>query len=117
MLMAAFAGIPAAGELLEKGIYTQETVGDLDGAMRIYRQILTNAAESRAVAAQAQYQLGICLLGKGDSSGAAQAFRKLIKEHPEQTELVAAPRPDRPQKTKRWSVLRDTAARRRQLPD
>jgi hypothetical protein len=88
MLAAVLAG-QSAGELLQKGIYTQETVGDLDGAIRIYRQILNSASESRAVAAQAQYRLGLCLQGKGDSAGAAQAFRKLVKAYPEQTELVA----------------------------
>ena len=31
-------------ELLQKGIYLQETVGDLDGAIRLYRQILAGAA-------------------------------------------------------------------------
>ena len=93
ILGIAIAGQPAraqsAGELLQKGIYTQETVGDLDGAIRIYRQILTGSAESRAYAAQAQYRLGLCLQAKGDSAGAAQAFRKLVKEYPEQKELLA----------------------------
>src|SRR5271166_1418281 len=79
----------SAGVLLQKGIYTQETVGDLDGAIKIYRQILGSTAESRAYAAQAQYRLGICLQAKGDSAGAAQAFRKLVKDYPEQKELLA----------------------------
>jgi hypothetical protein len=100
MLVAVLAG-QSPGELLQKGIYTQETVGDLDGAIRIYRQILSGAAESRSVAAQAQYRLGICLLGKGDSAGAAQAFQKLIKEYPEQKELLAKAR----QKLPRLSLI------------
>lgn len=83
MLLAA-----SAGELLQKGIYTQDTVGDLDGAIKIYRQILNTASESRAVAAQAQYRIGLCLLEKGDSAAATQAFEKLIKDYPEQKELT-----------------------------
>ena len=92
-LAIVIAGQPAraqsAGELLQKGIYTQETVGDLDGAIKIFRQILGSAAESRAYAAQAQYRLGLCLQSKGDSAGAAEAFRKLVKDYPEQKDLLA----------------------------
>jgi hypothetical protein len=93
ILAIGIAGQPAraqsAAELLQKGIYTQDTVGDLDGAIRIYRQVLNASADSRAVAAQAQYRLGLCLLSKGDSAGATQAFQKLIKDYPDQRDLVS----------------------------
>ena len=55
----------SVAELLEKGIYTQETIGNLDGAIQIYRQILKSAPKQREYAAQAQYRLTECLLGKG----------------------------------------------------
>ncbi|MFB3778223.1 MAG: DUF3108 domain-containing protein [Bryobacteraceae bacterium] len=78
-----------ASDLLQKGIYTQETVGDIDGAIKIYRQVLSAAKENREYAAQAQYRLGLCLLSKGDTVGAGEAFRTLIADYPEQKELVA----------------------------
>ena len=73
-------GLPAQGqstaELLQKGIYTQETVGDLDGAIKIYRQIINSASQSRTYAAQAQYRLGVCLLKKGENGKPSRHFRR-----------------------------------------
>ncbi|HZR28725.1 MAG TPA: tetratricopeptide repeat protein [Terriglobales bacterium] len=83
---------PTTSELLQKGIYLQETVGDLDGAIKIYRQITRMAQQSRANAAQAEYRLAICLLKKGQQAEAAKTFSRLIEEYPEQTELVAKAR-------------------------
>ncbi|MGC9970069.1 MAG: DUF3108 domain-containing protein [Bryobacteraceae bacterium] len=92
-LMAALsAGSPAAAqtvsELLQKGIYTQETLGDLDGAVKIYRQLLATAKENRGYAAQAQYRLGVCLLAKGETAEAAKAFQAVIDNYAEQKDLV-----------------------------
>ena len=47
-------------ELLEQGIYSEETKGDVDGALKLYQQVITDAKAGQAVAAQAQYRLGIC---------------------------------------------------------
>jgi hypothetical protein len=96
-LAVTFAGAPTArgqslGELLQKGIYTQETLGDVDAAIGIYRQVLTAGKEARAYAAQAQYRLGLCYLQKGDQQEAAKAFEKVIEEYADQTEIVAAAR-------------------------
>jgi len=91
--LALFMSLPVAGQsaadLLQKGIYTQETVGDLDGAIKIYRQVINSASQSRAYAAQAQYRLGLCLLKKGERTEATKAFEKLAKDYPEEKELVA----------------------------
>ena len=37
------AASPSIPELLEKAIFTEETVGDLDAAIAMYRQILAQA--------------------------------------------------------------------------
>jgi hypothetical protein len=87
-----FAQNLTTSELLQKGIYLQETVGDLDGAIKAYREVVQKAAESRANAAQAEYRLGICLKRKGQLSEAVETFKKLIKEYPDQAELVARAR-------------------------
>ena len=89
---SGFGQNPTASELLQRGIYLQETVGDLDGAIRVYRQIARMARESRAYAAQAEYRLGTCLLKKGQQAEAINTFQRLIKEYPEQPELVAKAR-------------------------
>ena len=96
VLAASLLGRPAAGQsaadLLQKGIYNQETVGNLDAAIEIYRQVVASGAESRGYAAQAQFRLGVCLLKKGDNAGAVKAFEQLIADYPEQKELVAKAR-------------------------
>ncbi len=98
LLAAATLGGNAAGqaattsELLQKGIYLQETIGDLDGAMKVYRQIALMARESRANAAQAEYRLGVCLHKRGRREEAIDTFHKLIREYPEQATVVAQAR-------------------------
>jgi hypothetical protein len=119
LLVAAVvaAGQPAS-DLLQSAIYAQESKGDLDAAIRIYRQILSAGAGQRMYAPQAQFRLGQCLLRRGDRHGAIEAFQAVIRNFPEQAELVARareampvgegllPRPwqDREVAEYRWSV-------------
>ena len=53
--------LPAAA-LLEKAIYTEQTVGDVDAAMALYRQVIEQAKANRPYVAQAHYRLAMCLL-------------------------------------------------------
>lgn len=82
----------SAAELLQKGIYTQETVGDIDAAIRIYQQVIALGSDARVQAAQAQYRLGLCLVRKGSTAEGTKAFEKLIADYPDQKELVTAAR-------------------------
>jgi hypothetical protein len=75
-------------ELLEQGIYAEETKGDLDAAMRAYQQVVAEAKTSEALAAQAQYRLGLCHYKKKDYTAARAAFEKLVNDFPNQKELV-----------------------------
>ncbi len=87
-------------EILEQGIYNEETTGDLDEAIKHYRQVLENAKKTETLAAQAQFRLGRCLDKQGKKNEATEAFRKLIEKYKDQKELVAQARqyiPDRPQ--------------------
>jgi hypothetical protein len=79
----------SASELLEKGIFQEETVGDLDVAITIYQQLLGDAKNAQALAAQAQFRLGQCYLKKNRPVDAATAFERVIRDYPEQKELVA----------------------------
>ncbi len=82
-------------DLLEKGIYTEETVGDLDKAIEIYEEIISQAEANRKFVSQAQLRLGKCLLKQGKKKEAEEAFRKLVdrfKDSPDQKELVAKAR-------------------------
>lgn len=73
--------------LLQSGIYAEEVQGDLEQAMALYRRILTEYPESRAVGATAQLHIGLCLevLGLGE---AGQAYRRVIEDFPEHADQV-----------------------------
>jgi len=75
--------------MLEKGIYTEETVGDLDAAIKIYQQIVEDAKAARKYAAQAQYRLGMCYLKKGDKAKAQQELRELQATYPQEKDIAA----------------------------
>ena len=79
----------SVSELLEKGIYAQETVGDLDKAISIYKEVVKRAKADQLLAAKAQFNIGQCLLKKGKKAEAEAAFKKLIKDYPGAGELVA----------------------------
>jgi hypothetical protein len=97
LVAAALVAVePAAksstAELLEKGIYTEETVGDLDQAIRIYQQVLEESQKVRGLAAQAQFRVGQCLSKQGKKAEARAAFERLIADFPEAKPLVAKAR-------------------------
>lgn len=75
--------------LLEKGIYAEETLGNLSDAINIYLQIIGNTDAARPIAAQALYRLGICYQKSGKQADAQATFSKLARLYPEQKELIA----------------------------
>lgn len=87
-LLAAPAPSQTLAELMQKAIYAQQTAGDLDTAIRIYRQILGSAPD-RKTAAEAQYRLAQALLQKGDLSEAAREFQ-MLANYSEYKQVVAA---------------------------
>jgi hypothetical protein len=90
LLLASFpANAASPAEALEKGIYNEETTGNLDEAIKLYRQVLSDAQKTEGLAAQAQYRLGRCLDKLGKKAEAAEAFKTLIRKYPDQKELVA----------------------------
>ncbi len=90
--IAVPAAAQSADDLLEKGIYTEQTVGDLTAAIEIYTRVVENAEANRPHAAQAQFRLGMCYLKTGSDAEARVALAKLIRDFPEQEQLVAQAR-------------------------
>jgi tetratricopeptide (TPR) repeat protein len=92
-LGVALGALPApaqsVAEQLQKGIYAQQTAGDLDGAIRIYRQVIASNPAQRIYAAQAQMHLAQALLAKGDLEGAAQEFTTLSANYSEFRDMIA----------------------------
>lgn len=90
ILAALPLGAQTAAELLQKGIYDQETAGDLDAAISIYHQIVNSGSSPRDVAAQAQYRLAQSLLQKGDLPNGAQEFSNLARNYADYGKLVSS---------------------------
>jgi hypothetical protein len=91
LALAAWPGLaqdPVAVQL-QKGIFAQQTTGDLDAAIQIFRQIVASNPAERIYAAQAQMHLAQSLLAKGDLNGAAQEFNNLAANYSEFKDVVA----------------------------
>src|SRR5215472_1781672 len=87
---ACIAASPS--DLLEKAIYSEQTKGDIDEAMTLYKQVIAESKSGETAAAQAEYRLGVIYYQKKDYADANAAFEKLIREYPDQTDLVKAAR-------------------------
>ena len=92
--MLIFFGIAPSGraasaaELLEKGIYTEETKGDLKAASQVYQQIVDDPNADRSLVAQAQLRLGLCELKLGNKPRAIFALDRLTQEFPDKDKLL-----------------------------
>jgi tetratricopeptide (TPR) repeat protein len=75
--------------LLEKGIYAEETLGNLNDAIGIYQQVVIADTASRATSALALFRLGMCYQKSGRADQAQATFAKLLKQYPEQQDLIA----------------------------
>ena len=99
-MMILLAVVPAAaaspGELLQKAIYTEETVGNLDEAIKLYEQVIAEGKAGQEAAAQAQYRLALCYQKKGREADAKVAFETLIETYPDAKDLVAKARKQLP---------------------
>ena len=75
-------------ELLEKGIYTEETVGDLEAAIAVYEQVIKAGKESHKAAAEAQFRIGLCYEKQGKMDLAAGSFQSVVDDFPDAKEWV-----------------------------
>jgi carboxyl-terminal processing protease len=93
-VLAMFALTPLAraasvDELLEQGIYLEETKGELKAATEVYRKILDDPAANRSLVAQAHLRLGLCELKLGNKPQAISALERLTQEFPDKNVLLA----------------------------
>lgn len=85
--LAARAASPA--ELMEKGIYLEETKGELEAASQVYREIVEDANATRNIVAQAQLRLGLCQIKLGNKPQAVSALERLTQQFPDKDVLLA----------------------------
>ena len=79
----------SASVLLEKGVFAEQTRGDLDAAVKIYKRILADAEANRKHVARAQFRLGMCYRKQKRPAEAVAAFEKVVGGFPKQGKLVA----------------------------
>src|SRR5215207_7250935 len=84
----AARGAPAT-ELLEQGIYLEETKGEIKAASEVYGQIVDDPNATRSLVAQAQLRLGLCQLKLGNKPQAISALERLTREFPDREKLLA----------------------------
>lgn len=89
--LASFASVAAemsAGALLERGIYQEETVGDLQAAAGFYQQVLDNAEVAQPYLAEAIFRQANIHYLKGDNQKALMLLQQLVQSYPEQIKFV-----------------------------
>jgi Tol biopolymer transport system component len=79
------AGPQSAGELYERAYFLEQGRGDLEGAIKLYRQIVAQYPEDRRTAARALLRLGLCYERLG-VDGATQAYRAILEKYSDQAE-------------------------------
>ena len=77
----------SAKRLFEKALHLEETKGDLEKAIEVYKQIVAKFPDERALAAQSLYRLGLCYEKLGMRE-AQKAFQNVIEAYPDQTDTV-----------------------------
>jgi len=78
-----------AQDLYQKALSHEKIQGNLEQAIAIYQKVIAGAGTDRALAARAQYHIGLCYEKLG-ATEAEKAFRKVIEQYPEQKESVSA---------------------------
>jgi uncharacterized protein DUF6152 len=97
ILLTAPASAPAQTEQqrlneamrMQRATFNQNTAGNLDAAIEIYREVAGPRTADRALAAEAQYRLSQALLQKGDLPGSSEELLRLSTNFPDQAERIS----------------------------
>lgn len=89
LFLAGHSALAQSGyDLFQKGLVKERTEGNLEEAIRLYKQIVEDFTDDHALAAKALIQMGGCYekLGKAE---AQKAYQRVIEEYPGQKQEVA----------------------------
>jgi Tol biopolymer transport system component len=80
----------SAEEMYEAAVLKKDADGDMEGAIKIFREIVERYPDNVEIAAKAQLQIGICYekLGQKSIKEAQAAFQKVLDNYPGQKEAV-----------------------------
>jgi Tol biopolymer transport system component len=89
-LILAASAQQSAEEMYEAAIFKKDADGDMEGAIRIFREIVDRFPNNVDISAKAQLQIGICYekLGQKNTKQAQEAFQKVIDNFPTQSAEV-----------------------------
>ena len=92
--LAAAQGQDRPDLQLKAAVYKETVEGDLQGAITLYKQIVSNAAATRQIAAAALLALGGCFekLGEAQATEARKAYERLVAEYSDQSQPAAEAR-------------------------
>jgi len=74
--------------LFERAAFLLETRIEPLNAVPIFQEIIRRHGDDRFCAAQCQFYIGLCYKRSGSGGPAAQAFRELIRDYPDQAAVV-----------------------------
>ena len=77
-----------AEELLPEAIQLEEVKGELEKAIEVYQTIVTSFPENKAIAAKAQFHIGLCYEKLGLKE-AQKAYQQVLDNYPDQQGEVA----------------------------
>jgi Tol biopolymer transport system component len=89
MLAASLAVAQESGyDLYQKALVKERAVGDVEEALHLYQRVTREFAGNHALAAKAQYRLGLLYDRLGRHAEAQRAFNAVVSQYPDQTDLV-----------------------------
>ncbi len=88
LLFSSLVQQETAKELFEQALYLEETKGELEKAIEVYKQVVKKFPDERVTAAKAQLHIGVCYEKLGFNE-AQKAFQKVIDNYPDQQQEVA----------------------------
>jgi Tol biopolymer transport system component len=93
-LLASAARTPAAQDpevQFQRAIQLETVEGNLNAAIDLYKQVIKNNGNNRAIAAKALLRLGGCYEKQGNA-GASKAYQQLLRDYADQAESAAEAR-------------------------
>lgn len=90
LLTASLAGAATndVSSLLQKGLFEEEANRNLDAAIQAYQSVILQTDKDRKFAATAVFRLGECFRKQGKASEATAQYQRILREFPDQQELV-----------------------------
>jgi len=90
VLLAGQSALAQSGyDLFQKGLVHERTEGDLDEAIRLYKQIVAEHKDDRVLTAKALVQMGQCYEKRAE---ARKAYERVVSEYADQPEPVQTAR-------------------------